>query len=80
MSNILFYNIILFECMLVLVIYLWQDEISYWYYIGIIYVYISYVSIMWLLCFGHKYFKLTYRKPDDEPGVYRVIEFPSVWW
>lgn len=80
MSNIIFINMILIELALCLCAYMWLDEIINLYHTTTIYINIMCVCVLWLLHFGNKYYKITYRKPNDEIGIYRVIEFPSVWW
>jgi len=80
MSNIIFWNIILLEIALGLCFYMWFVELLTIYYTISIYLNIAFVCTIWLMHFGSKYYQITYRKPNDEPGVYRIIEFPSVWW
>lgn len=80
MSNTIFINIILIEIALVLFMYMWKNEIINSYYIIRIYITIFGVSVLWILHFGNESYRITYRKPKDEIGIYRVIDFPAVWF
>ncbi len=80
MSDATFISAVLFECAICWCAYHWQDELWNHFLMIKIYWYISCLTILWLMHFGCKYYRLTYSKPDDEAGVQRVIEFPCIWW
>ena len=80
MTNIIFWNIILLEIALGAFFYMWAYEILNIYHTVVLYFNIAFVCSIWLMHFGSEGYTLTYRKLDDEPDVYRIIEFPSMWW
>ncbi len=76
----LYYIILCLICAIVFCFVEWTAEILYIIHIIKIYFYITMISVIWALHFGSKSFRLTYKNPNDEEGVHRVINFPAIWW